>query len=85
MMKYRIEKEQIRELETNSTLPEMAAECSLLLNAIYSMLARQGKAADTFKQMMQLATGDDSPVWEPTPFGGISMAVLKKNAGRAEP
>lgn len=85
MMKYRIEKEQIRELETNSTLPELAVECSVLLNAIYSMLARQGKAADMFKQMMQVTVMDNSPVWEPTPFGGISMAVPKRNAGRAEP
>lgn len=85
MMKYRIEKEQIRELEINSTLPELAAECSMLLNAIYSMLARQGKAADMFKQMMQVTVMDNSPVRKPTPFGGISMAVPKRNAGRAEP
>lgn len=85
MMEYRIEERQIRALKADGTLLETTAECAMLINAIYSMLARQGKAADIFKQAMQIAVTDDSPVWESTPFDGVSMAVLKKNTGRTEP
>ena len=45
MMEYRIEERQIRALKADGTLLETTAECAMLINAIYSMLARQGKAA----------------------------------------
>lgn len=54
-----------QQIETSGELMTVAAEMGIAISLIYDALAeKDAKAAQTFKELMQNVTRDDSPAWK---------------------
>ena len=79
MIRYKIEGGQIREQDCRGTMMENCADVSMLVNGIYSMMAKtQPAAARMFKWMLQTGLSDNSgPIWQPEDYDGISIVTRR--------
>lgn len=79
MIRYKIEGGQIRELDCQGTMMENYADVLMLVNGIYSMLAKTHPvAAKVFKWTLQAGLSDDNgPVWQPEDYDGISIVTRR--------
>lgn len=79
MIRYKIEGGQIRELDCRGTMMEKCADVLMLVNGIYSIIAKtQPAGAKMFKWMLQTAlSDDDGPIWQPEDYDGILIATRR--------
>ncbi len=79
MINYRIENGSIVEMDVSGAMEENLADVAILINGIYSMIAKsRPDVAEVFKRALLAGTAPDSPVWEKQDYNGIAIVKAVK-------
>lgn len=79
MIHYKIEDGQILEMDVRGTMEENLADVAMLINGIYSMIAKsRPDVAEVFRRVLLAGIAPDSPTWEKRDYNGLAIVKAVK-------
>ena len=79
MIHYKIKDGQILEMDVRGTMEENLADIAMLINGIYSMIAKsRPDVAKVFRRVLLAGIAPDSPTWEKQDYNGLSIVKAVK-------
>ena len=79
MINYKIENGSIIEMDVEGSMEENLAEVAMLINGIYSMIAKtRPDVAEVFKHVLLAGIEPSSPVWEKRDYNGLAIIKAVK-------